>query len=565
MEDAKASQGGNRAAKERRRKSAQRAGRPETHVIQFKNFSDDFRRYPALAASYTSAREAARMKRIILWLAAAGAVFIVAIAPPGFSQDAAVSRVIQIDAGGPTHSLPHFWEKMFGSERAIATLRESWRNDLRAVKKISGFEYVRFHAIFHDEMGVYSEDAAGKPVFNFSYVDQVYDGLLENGTRPYVELSFMPKQLSSNALAVHAFFYKQNVAPPKNYAKWDELMAAFSRHLIERYGIDEVSQWYFEVWNEPNIDFWAGEPKEATYYELYDHTARALKGVNTRLRVGGPSTAQAAWVDRFIAHCVEKNVPVDFVSTHVYGNDRAQDVFGTEEKIPRTEMVGRAVRKVFDQVKASARPDLPIFWSEYNASYFNEPDVTDSAFMGPWLANTIRQCDGMADIMSYWDLSDVFEEQGVPKKPFYGGFGLMAEGGVPKASFNDFKILHLLGERRIGVDSDSVLATRRGDGTLAIALWNLYLPEEQGHPRDFALEFKRLGGMKKGLIYQVDPEHGSPLPAYRAMGSPDYPTLEQYKELRKAAELGGPREVALTDARLEISLPAHGLAVVEIK
>ena len=302
-----------------------------------------------------------------------------------------------------------------------------------------------------------------------------------------------------------------------------------------------------------------GEPKEATYYELYDHTARALKGVNARLRVGGPSTAQAAWVDRFIAHCVDKNVPVDFVSTHVYGNDRAQDVFGTEEKIPRTEMLGRAVRKVFDQVKASARPDLPIFWSEYNASYFNEPDVTDSAFMGPWLANTIRQCDGLADIMSYWDLSDVFEEQGPIKKPFYGGFGLIAEGGVPKASFNDFKILHLLGERRIGVDSDSVLATRRGDGTLVIAVWNLFLPEEKGHSRDFSFAFKRLGGMKKGLIYQVDPEHGSPLPAYRAMGSPDYPTLEQYKELRKAAELGGPREVALTDSRLEITFAGAGI------
>ena len=500
-----------------------------------------------------------------LLLFVAAWLLIFAVTPPGFSQGSAPSQVIQIDAGGAAHALPHFWERMFGSERAIVTLRESWRNDLRAVKKITGFEYVRFHAVFHDEMGVYSEDASGKPVFNFSYVDQVYDGLLENGVKPYVELSFMPKALSSNTLAVHAFFYKQNVAPPKDYAKWDELMAAFSRHLIERYGIDEVSKWYFEVWNEPNIDFWAGEPKEATYYELYDHTARAIKGVNARLRVGGPSTAQAAWVDRFIAHCVDKNVPVDFVSTHVYGNDRAQDVFGTEEKIPRTEMLGRAVRKVFDQVKASARPDLPIFWSEYNASYFNEPDVTDAAFMGPWLANTIRQCDGLADIMSYWDLSDVFEEQGVPKKPFYGGFGLIAEGGVPKASFNDFKILHLLGERRIGVDSDSVLATRRGDGTLVIAVWNLFLPEEKGHSRDFSFAFKRLGGMKKGLIYQVDPQHGSSLPAYRAMGSPDYPTLEQYKELRKAAELGGPREVAVTDSRLEITLPAHGLAVVEIK
>ncbi len=185
------------------------------------------------------------MKRILLGITLAASLLIFQIAPPSFSQGSAPSPLIQIDAGAPSHALPHFWERMFGSERAIVTLRESWRNDLRAVKKITGFEYVRFHAIFHDEMGVYSEDASGKPVFNFSYVDQVYDGLLENGVKPYVELSFMPKELSSNALAVHAFFYKQNVAPPKDYAKWDELMAAFSRHLIERYGIDEVSQMVF--------------------------------------------------------------------------------------------------------------------------------------------------------------------------------------------------------------------------------------------------------------------------------------------------------------------------------
>ena len=499
------------------------------------------------------------------FLAASLLLLGLSISPQSYSHRNAEPSIIEVDAGGPSHFLPHFWEKMFGSERAIVTMRESWRNDLRAVEKITGFEYVRFHAIFHDEMGVYNEDASGKPVFNFTYVDQVYDGLLENGVKPFVEVSFMPRALSSNPATSQAFFYKPNVEPPKDYAKWDALIDAFARHLIERYGIDEVAQWYFEVWNEPNIDFWAGVPKQETYWQLYDHTARALKNVDARLRVGGPATAQAAWVDKFIQHCVEKSVPVDFVSTHVYGNDRAQDVFGTDEKIPRTEMVGRAARKVYDQVQASARPDLPIIWSEYNASYFNEPDVTDSAFMGPWLANTIRQCDGLATIMSYWDLSDVFEEQGPQKRPFYGGFGLIAEGGVPKAAFNDFKILHLLGERRIAVDSDSVLATRRGDGTLVIAAWNLFLPEEAGHPREFSIVFKRLGGMKKGLIYQVDPEHGSPLPAYKMMGSPVYPTQEQFRELRKAAELGEPREVAITEGKLELNLPAQGLAVVEIK
>src|SRR5439155_1218602 len=134
-------------------------------------------------------------------------------------------------------------------------------------------------------------------------------------------------------------------APSRPFPHFWEKMFGSGRVILslrERYGIDEVARWYFEVWNEPNIDFWAGEPKQATYWQLYDHTARAIKKVNTRLRVGGPATAQAAWVDAFIEHCARNNVPLDFVSTHVYGNDRAQDVFGTNENIPRDKMVCRA-------------------------------------------------------------------------------------------------------------------------------------------------------------------------------------------------------------------------------
>ena len=134
-------------------------------------------------------------------------------------------------------------------------------------------------------------------------------------------------------------------------------------------------------------------------------------------------------------------------------------------------------------MKASAKPDLPLIFSEYNASYKNEVDVTDSAFMGPWLANTIRQCDGLTDMMSYWAFSDVFEEQGVVKRPFYGGYGLMAAGNIPKAAYNDFKLLHELGAQRISVNSDSALATRRADGSLAIAVWNYAPPGSGGDPK----------------------------------------------------------------------------------
>jgi xylan 1,4-beta-xylosidase len=469
---------------------------------------------------------------------------------------------IEVNLQAPSHPFPHYWERMFGSGRAILSLRDSYRRDLREVENATGFEFMRFHAIFHDEVGLYDEDSEGKPVYNFSYVDQIYDGLLENHVRPFVELSFMPRKLAAEP-ALHSFWYKPNVSPPKDWDKWDGLISRFARHLIERYGIEEVSQWYFEVWNEPNLDFWAGEPKDQTYFQLYDSTARTLKQIDSRLRVGGPATAQAAWVDRFIRHTVENNVPVDFISSHVYANDLSEDVFGTSEKIPRTEFVCRAVRKVHDQVEASPRRNLPIIWSEYNASYKNEPEVTDSDFMGPWLADTIRQCDGLVAMMSYWAFSDVFEEQGVVKEPFYGGFGLIAEGGLPKPSFNAFKLLHGLGNTRIAADSPSALVTRRDDGTIVMAVWNLFLPGTIGEDKRVVITINGLRENRGAMLYRLDSTHGSLIRTYAAMGKPPYPTQAQIRALRSAANLPPPEKVRIQHGQLTIVLPSQGLALIE--
>ena len=496
---------------------------------------------------------------VLLLPLAAGAVLALAHAVAAQT----VAEAVDIDSSAPSHPLPHFWERMFGSGRAILSLRESYRHDLRETKRITDFEFVRFHAIFQDEVGMYDEDAAGNPVYNFSYVDQIYDGLLENKVRPFVEMSFMPKKLTSDPNALHAFWYKQNVAPPKDWNRWGQMIEAFTRHLVQRYGLEEVSQWYFEVWNEPNLDFWVGNPKEETYYQLYDQAAQAVKRVSPRLRVGGPATAQAAWADRFLAHCKGKSIPVDFVSSHVYGNDKAEDVFGTHEQISRNKMVCRSVKKVHDQIAASPFPKMPLIWTEYNAAYDNNPAVTDSAYMGPFLANTIRECDGLVDVMSYWSFSDVFEEQGVVKTPFYGGFGLLAERSIPKAAFNDFALLHRLGDSRLDVSSDSALVTRRKDGSLVIAAWNLFLPEEAGSPKTLTLRFRGADPPKSVRVTIVDKEHGSPLPAWEKMGSPVSPTEPQIAELRKAAALPATKTMALTNGSLSLALQPHALALIE--
>jgi len=473
------------------------------------------------------------------------------------------STTITLDADAPAHPFPHFWEQMFGSGRAILALREDYRRDVRDVKQVTDFRYVRFHDILDDDIGVYDEDANGKPILNFSYVDEIYDGLLANGVKPFVELSFMPKKLSAKVVP-HPFWYHPNVAPPRDYERWGQLVEAFTQHLIERYGIDEVASWYFEVWNEPNLDFWAGEPKQDTYFQLYDHAAAAVKHVNSRLRVGGPATAQAAWVAAFLKHCAENKVPVDFTSTHVYGNDPPMDVFGTSGAIPRNEFVCRAVKKVHHEIEASPFPKLPLIWSEFNASYMNETDVTDSTYMGPWMAETIQQCDGLTEMMSYWSFSDVFDEQGVVKKPFYGGYGLIAEGGIPKPAYAAFAALHHLGTQRLSLDSDSALATRTADGKLAIALWNYAPPDGGGKARSITLQFEHTKA-KKAAIWRADGQHGDPRPAYATMGSPIYPTRDQLRKLRQSAAIQAPEQRKIDHDRLTLELPAQGLAVIEIE
>jgi xylan 1,4-beta-xylosidase len=478
------------------------------------------------------------------------------------SQPVFAQEKIEVNAQAQTTPFPHFWEQMFGSGRANLSLRESYRNDLRAVKQVTDFRYVRFHAILHDENGVYNEDEHGNPVYNFAYVDQIYDGLLKNGVRPVVEISFMPKKLAFNPDALHPFWYKQNVSPPKSWEKWDGLMTHFAQHLVDRYGIDEVSQWYFEVWNEPNIDFWNGIPRDKSYFELYAHTASDLKSVSQRLRVGGPATAAASWVDEFLKYAADNHVPVDFVSSHGYADDTVENLFGTNEDIPMDDRVCRAIGKVRKQIQASAMPKLPLFWTEWNVQGMNES--RDTSFVGTGLANTIRECDGLVDMMSFWTFSDVFEEGGPIPKPFEGEFGLRAKGGINKPSYYDFALLHQLGDQRIANPSTDVIVTKRPDGTLAIALWNLVDPDKTGTAKNVQLIFHGMPANAAVSISRVDDDHSNTLAAYKAMGSPLDPTDAQVEQMNKETALGAPQHLTLTDSRLNLKLEANALLLIKV-
>ena len=378
----------------------------------------------------------------------------------------------------------------------------------------------------------------------------------------------MPKKLAFNPDALHPFWYKQNVSPPKSMERWDALITAFAKNLVDRYGIDEVSQWYFEVWNEPNIDFWGGVPSQRSYFDLYAHTARDLKGVSPRLRVGGPATAAAQWVDDFLRFTTKNNVPVDFISTHGYADDTVENMFPADPTVPADlpmdQRVCRAIAMVRGQMKAAGKPAMPLFWTEWNVPGHDQS--RDTTFVGAALANTVRQCDGNVDMMSFWTFSDVFEEGGPGPRPFIGQFGLRAEFGINKPSYYGFALLHKLGDRRIANASPNVIVTKKQDGSTVIAAWNLSDadPRISSKAPSLTITLSLKGSAPHATIERVDNEHGNVLPAYAAMGSPTYPTPDQVERLNHTTELPPPETVSISNGRLTLHLEPNALLLITI-
>ena len=480
-----------------------------------------------------------------------------------FIAKVSAAEVIRVAADAPGKPFPHFWQEMFGSGHATLAMRADYLRDLRAVKRITNFRYVRFHGILDHGVGVYTRDYLGRPVYNFSNVDTIYDGLLKNGVMPFVELSFMPPAIAANPYDRYAFWYRPNVSPPQTYGRWAAVIKTFARHLIARYGINEVSKWYFEVWNEPNETF-RGDTwrQQHTYFGLYDATARALKAVSPRLRVGGPATAHAAWIRAFLHHVATHHVPIDFVSTHAYADDSTRALFGRKLPISYNDRLCLAVKRVRREIDQSALPKLPLFITEW--SVMGEDDARDTTYVGPAVADVIRQCDGSVQMMSFWTFSDVFEEDGPNPGPFTGGFGLRAYGGINKPSYYAFQLLHELGHKRLANPSDNAIVTRTRTGALVIALWNLVDPGVKGRPKTVRLEVSAVSPNAAVALQCVDRKHGNVLPVYRAMGSPRYPTRKQVAEMNAATALPAPRILHLRAGVLTLKLRRNALILLRI-
>ncbi|HYP30551.1 MAG TPA: beta-xylosidase [Burkholderiaceae bacterium] len=415
----------------------------------------------------------------------AAAVLPLAAWPAGAARGAgAAQRRIELDVARASRPLDRFFNDCVGSDYPGTLYRPDTLAQLKTAVDELGFRRLRFHAIFHDVLKTVTRDAQGRLAFDFAGIDKLYDALLERRIRPLVELGFTPKALATSDSKI--FWWAGNTSHPKP-DDWVALVDAFVRHLLQRYGADEVRRWEFEVWNEPNLDgFWEHADQQA-YFDLYTRTATAIKAIDAQLKVGGPSTAGAAWVPEFLAHAKDSGTPVDFITTHAYGVDAGfLDEFGVEDRqlSPSPDAIVGDVRRVRAQIEASHLPGLPLFFTEWSTSYNPRDKVHDSYMSAAYVLGKLRQSQGLAQSMSYWTFTDLFEEPGPPDAAFHGGFGMMTRDGLRKPVWFAYKYLAALRGNEVPVSDPQCWAAADADGVQAV-IWDWRNPDQRVSNRSF--------------------------------------------------------------------------------
>jgi xylan 1,4-beta-xylosidase len=506
--------------------------------------------------------------------ASAGPLSDAVAAAPTAAGGSEARPTVTIGVGGAAGAgeLDRPWQPMIGSEHLSYLLSRDrsggrvigaeLREALRIAHDELGVRAVRAHGILDDDLGVYTE-SGGRAVHDFAGIDRVYDELMEIGLQPVVELSFMPRDLAREP-AQTVLSYGAIISPPKDWDRWAALTGDLTAHLVRRYGRDEVvSRWAFEVWNEPNLEvFWSGTPEE--YFRLYDISARAIKSVDPGLRVGGPSSAAAGWVWELLGHLRSSGAPLDFLSTHVYGN------------VPLDLRPALA---------ASGRAGTPIWWTEWGTNPAHFHRAGDTVFAAAFMLRGMKSALGRIEALSPWVASDHFEELGAPPELFHGGFGLLTVGNLRKPRYWALALLARLGESRLAVESSGdgagglveALAARHEDGRIGILAWNVTL--DQGKIGGDALLDRRVrtlvsvppGAAYKVRHYRIDAGHSNIVPAWERMrrGAP-WPSEGQWAELRECNtldELGPPERVTSGGSgvlELSFDLPMPSVSGLEL-
>jgi xylan 1,4-beta-xylosidase len=459
-----------------------------------------------------------------------------------------------------------------GTGRMGLALQKEYIDHLKIVQEAVHFRYIRGHGLFCDDMGIYREYTIGDEIttfYNFTYLDRVMDSYLENGIRPFLELGFMPEKLKTGEQTV--FYWKGNVTPPSSYEKWAELITVTLNHLIDRYGREEVITWPVEVWNEPNIPFWAGTMEE--YFKLYEYSAAAVKKTDPRIQVGGPAICGVdpeRWLRSFFEYCAKNNSPLDFVTRHCYTAADLATIHGhyfhhTMSK--PTKMIDelKQTRQIMSEYPLVA--NLPLHITEFNSSYNPRCPVHDTDFNAAYIARILSEAGDYADSYSYWTFSDVFEEMDVPMSVFHGGFGLVALNSIKKPTFYTFEFFSKAGKELLYRD-EHLIVTKVDDKYVIIG-WNWHdMRDNKPSPDEgYVLSLPSVGKQALLVKKEVGGAHANPMQTWSNMGKPRSLTKDQKTILQAAAEPLQTDEKLFEQNgiyKIEINIPCNHLCMFEI-
>ena len=461
--------------------------------------------------------------------------------------------------------LAHVWSHTIGSGHATLALRADWQAQLQRCREELGVRHVRFHGLLNDDMSTFV-DQGGERVDSFFNADQIMDFLVEIGMRPFVELSMMPQALASGQKTV--FHYRGNVTPPDDLEAWGGLIERLLTHWIERYGADEVREWFFEVWNEPNQpQFWSGT--QADYFELYRRTARAVKRVDPALRVGGPATSKNAWVADLVAFCEAEDLPLDFVSTHHYPTD----AFGAPGDDTREQLAAGTRGILRQQALDVAREagDRPVYYTEWNASSNPFYDPHDQPYAAAFVAKSFLDVADVVEGYSFWTFTDLFEEVYFDSTPFKGKFGLLTIHGIAKPTYRAVELLHRAGTERLRVDGMHPTVdrwvTRHDDGRVVVILTNHALPDHAIETTAARLALVGAGDPASVTVERIDEDHANARRLWESMGEPGYLSADQVEALHAASALVAEPLAWTRDGDtvvIELELPPHAVASVTL-
>lgn len=521
-----------------------------------------------------------------------------------------MTQEISITHNTPIQTFHQHWKFCVGGEHAATSLRADYRDQITRIHRDLGIERLRFHGIFCDDMHTwdtvedafsgYSSSQGGMPAFDvpeqfaeksFRYIGLAYDNILAAGMKPFVELSFMPKHLAKRDTQ-GIFWYKPNIAPPRDETQWQEYIRSFVRFLIRRYGLEEVRTWHFEVWNEPDlrIPFFDGTQEE--YFRLYEITARAVKEVDHEIKVGGPATSASRWVEPFVKYCNEHDVPCDFITTHQYAGDPITDVDGSETQ-EESNNFDEAAQHTQDQSESAQQEQLatlfaglrdahgvlplmrravqdntetqdldrsimskhaemvreqaqgrPVYYTEWNAcATFSAPN-NDTRKIAAYDIRTALECDGKVDGSSIWCFSDIFEELHPFPEEFHGGYGLMTQHGIRKPVYYALQRLGEMGTRRFdlpgALDGEVSMAAFAGDQTVHIVATKQTLHHNariDDAQTPYTIRIALQQAPQLVTCARIDEAHTNPLRVWQQMGSPDDITPQEVQAIEQASEL----------------------------